>query len=448
MRKFLISALVCLIILTTSVNALASYNSEIDVEAEIVFLQSMDDGTVIFDKNADMLTAPASLAKIVTASIVLENAQNLDEIVEVPNYAIRLLDGTNSSTAGLLPGEQMSVRNLLYCMLVASANDAANVLADYICPNNIGAFVQMMNEYVKSIGCENTVFINPSGLDAEGQYTTARDVAKFTLKALENPIFEEITSTKKYTIPPTNKYPQERNLISTVKIMNSGIKDYYIPTAKGIKTGTTSNAGRCIVTKASKDGYTYLAVVMRAPFYDIDNDGVEENIAFMECKKILDWTFKNIKLRLVAEKNQVVSVIDVGLSSKYDHLRLLPEKEITALVPSGVNAQGVYFEVIEELTPKKVDAPIKKGQKIGRARILYAGNEIAQVDLVAGETIERNFLLYLAKITKTVLTSPVFIILAAILAAAVVVILILRAKNSRRKTVIRVVKDYSALKRR
>lgn len=408
----------------------------------------MDDGTVIFDKNADMLTAPASLAKIVTASIVLENAQNLDEIVEVPNYAIRLLDGTNSSTAGLLPGEQMSVRNLLYCMLVASANDAANVLADYICPNNIGAFVQMMNEYVKSIGCENTVFINPSGLDAEGQYTTARDVAKFTLKALENPIFEEITSTKKYTIPPTNKYPQERNLISTVKIMNSGIKDYYIPTAKGIKTGTTSNAGRCIVTKASKDGYTYLAVVMRAPFYDIDNDGVEENIAFMECKKILDWTFKNIKLRLVAEKNQVVSVIDVGLSSKYDHLRLLPEKEITALVPSGVNAQGVYFEVIEELTPKKVDAPIKKGQKIGRARILYAGNEIAQVDLVAGETIERNFLLYLAKITKTVLTSPVFIILAAILAAAVVVILILRAKNSRRKTVIRVVKDYSALKRR
>ncbi len=448
MRKFLISALVCLIILTTSVNALASYNSEIDVEAEIVFLQSMDDGTVIFDKNADMLTAPASLAKIVTASIVLENAQNLDEIVEVPNYAIRLLDGTNSSTAGLLPGEQMSVRNLLYCMLVASANDAANVLADYICPNNIGAFVQMMNEYVKSIGCENTVFINPSGLDAEGQYTTARDVAKFTLKALENPIFEEITSTKKYTIPPTNKYPQERNLISTVKIMNSGIKDYYIPTAKGIKTGTTSNAGRCIVTKASKDGYTYLAVVMRAPFYDIDNDGVEENIAFMECKKILDWTFKNIKLRLVAEKNQVVSVIDVGLSSKYDHLRLLPEKEITALVPSGVNAQGVYFEVIEELTPKKVDAPIKKGQKIGRARILYAGNEIAQVDLVAGETIERNFLLYLAKITKTVLTSPVFIILAAILAAAVVVILILKAKNSRRKTVIRVVKDYSALKRR
>jgi len=448
MRKFLISALVCLIILTTSVNALASYNSEIDVEAEIVFLQSMDDGTVIFDKNADMLTAPASLAKIVTASIVLENAQNLDEIVEVPNYAIRLLDGTNSSTAGLLPGEQMSVRNLLYCMLVASANDAANVLADYICPNNIGAFVQMMNEYVKSIGCENTVFINPSGLDAGGQYTTARDAAKFTLKALENPIFEEITSTKKYTIPPTNKYPQERNLISTVKIMNSGIKDYYIPTAKGIKTGTTSNAGRCIVTKASKDGYTYLAVVMRAPFYDIDNDGVEENIAFMECKKILDWTFKNIKLRLVAEKNQVVSVIDVGLSSKYDHLRLLPEKEITALVPSGVNAQGVYFEVIEELTPKKVDAPIKKGQKIGRARILYAGNEIAQVDLVAGETIERNFLLYLAKITKTVLTSPVFIILAAILAAAVVVILILRAKNSRRKTVIRVVKDYSALKRR
>ncbi|MGI6773744.1 MAG: D-alanyl-D-alanine carboxypeptidase [Clostridiales bacterium] len=446
MRKFVLSILTAALILISIVpTALASYNSEIDVEAEVVYIQSTDDGTVIFDKNADMPTAPASLAKIVVATLVLEKVQNLDEVIEIPAYTIRLLDGTNSSNVGLVPGEQMSIRNLLYCLLVASANDAANVLADYICKNNIGEFVQMMNDYVKSIGCQNTNFINPSGLDAEGQYTTARDVAIFTLKALENPVFEEITSTKKYTVPPTNKYPKERNLVSTVKILNSGIKDYYIANAKGVKTGTTKNAGHCVVTTASKDGYSYLAIIMRAPMYDIDKDGVEENIAFTECKELLEWTFKNIKLRLVAEKNQVVSVIDVGLSSKYDHLRLLPEREVSALVPSGVNASGVYFEVIDELTPTYIEAPIKKGEKIGRARILYAGNEIAQVDLVAGETIERNFLLYVVKLLKITVTSPAFIILVSIIIAAVVVILILRARNSRQKTKIRIVRDYSGL---
>ena len=199
------------------------------------------------------------------------------------------------------------------------------------------------------------------------------------------------------------------------------------------------------MTTASKDGYSYLAIIMRAPMYDIDKDGVEENIAFTECKELLEWTFKNIKLRLVAEKNQVVSVIDVGLSSKYDHLRLLPEREVSALVPSGVNASGVYFEVIDELTPTYIEAPIKKGEKIGRARILYAGNEIAQVDLVAGETIERNFLLYVVKLLKITVTSPAFIILVSIIIAAVVVILILRARNSRQKTKIRIVRDYSGL---
>ena len=178
MRKFVLSILTAALILISIVpTALASYNSEIDVEAEVVYIQSTDDGTVIFDKNADMPTAPASLAKIVVATLVLEKVQNLDEVIEIPAYTIRLLDGTNSSNVGLVPGEQMSIRNLLYCLLVASANDAANVLADYICKNNIGEFVQMMNDYVKSIGCQNTNFINPSGLDAEGQYTTARDVA-------------------------------------------------------------------------------------------------------------------------------------------------------------------------------------------------------------------------------------------------------------------------------
>ena len=138
------------------VHSAASYNSELDTSANIVLLMSLDNGAVIFDKNADQKAAPASLTKITTAILVLENCKNLDEVITVKQSSIDAISGTNSSTAGLMPGEQISIRNLLYCLLVKSANEAAVILADYVGGGSVSKFVDMMNEFVQKIGCKNT----------------------------------------------------------------------------------------------------------------------------------------------------------------------------------------------------------------------------------------------------------------------------------------------------
>jgi len=181
--KRIISFLICLVLVFspfTIINSYADYNAELETKADIVLLFSLDDGTVIFSKNADKTTAPASLTKITTAILTIENCENLDTVITVPSYCITLLNGTGSSMAGLKAGEEVTVRQLLYCMLVKSANEAANILADYIGGGSIENFVSMMNDFAARVGAEGTHYVNAHGLDAEGQYTTANDLAKIT----------------------------------------------------------------------------------------------------------------------------------------------------------------------------------------------------------------------------------------------------------------------------
>ncbi|NLB36077.1 MAG: D-alanyl-D-alanine carboxypeptidase [Clostridiales bacterium] len=416
MKKALILIL-CVILTLVSIPipmANASYNSlleDLDTHAEILLLASLDDGSVIFEKNADMKSSPASLTKIVTAMLVLEKCSNLNDVVKIPEYTIRMFDGLNSSNAGLMPGEQISVMNLLYCLLVKSANEAAAILADYV-SGSIEEFVALMNEYVVNLGCKNTHFVNPHGLDEDGQYITANDLAIIIKHSLskdfeQRDIFVKITSTEKYTVPATNISAQ-RVFRSTNSLMNSGIPDYYCKYAKGIKTGTTSKAGRCVISTASKDGYSYLGIVLKAPFYDIDGDKVDENCAFIDCKLMFNWAFDNIKLKQVAAQTQIVTVAKVDLAKGTDYVRLVPEKELYALVPSGVNAGSVLIEAVEGELPESLQAPVKKGQVVGRAVVLYADEEIARVNLVAAEGVSRSTFLYMLSMVKKATDTVVF----------------------------------------
>lgn len=441
MRKIIIflSCLILVLAVLPPMGAQAAYNQVLETEtfySEVILLVSLDNGSVLFDKNADLKTSPASLVKIVVASLVIEHCTDLEAIVTVPEYAIRMLDRTGSSNVGLRPGEEMSVLNLLYCLLVPSANDAATVLADYVA-GSVDGFVDMMNAYVKDLGCEDTQFINPHGLDADGQYTTANDMYKIAMKAMTYPLFEEITATQKYTVPATNMRA-ERRVISTVFLMNKGIKDYYYEYATGIKTGSTTKAGRCVISKASKDGYSYMAVIMRSPFMNIDSDSALENCAFIDCKALFTWTFKHIRLRTVAEANRIVSEVPVALSWKTDYVQLVPQQEYTALMPTGSGVGSVLIETVAESMPESINAPVKKGQVIGEARVLYAGEEIARIQLAANQDISRNPLLYAGSLIKAALSTivakiiiGVFILL--ILAYAILTVVVNVRKKKRKK---------------
>lgn len=444
MRKLLF-LLFSLIILTTALplNAFAAYTSAFEVDSNIAYLISLDDeSTVIYDKNSTQKTSPAALVKIVTGIIVIENCANLDEVVTASADSIRRLDGTGSTIAGILVGEQLSVRQLLYCMLVYNANDAVNVLVDLIGGNSEN-FVAMMNEFAQKLQCTDTHFTNPNGFDSTEQYTTARDMAVILKYCMKNNTFSEIISTPLYEIAPTNEYTETRYLRNTNSLLNSAISDYYFQYVKGGKSAVTSEDRCNVVSVAFKDGYNYLCVCLDSPVMDFDDDGVDENMAFVDSKKLYEWTFSNIRLRTVANKTTYVGEIEVRLSSQYDYVSVVPAEDINALVPSGVNAESVYIEIMPELTQTVVDAPIKKGDKLGRAAIKYAGETIAEVDLCAAFDVKRSAGKYAVDILLKIVNTIVFKCVAAVIVIVIVpaaVITFIKNRARRKKDKIRLVK--------
>lgn len=441
---FLIMSCACVI------PAYAALYNPSEFDADICYMISLDDDTVVCDINSEQKASPASITKIVTAILTIENCTDFEHIITVPSYCIRLLDGTNSSTAGILVGEEISVRELLYCLLIQSANDAANVLADYIGGGSIETFVSMMNDFVKGLGCQNTHFVNAHGLDDPDHYTTARDLAVIYRYCLQNGMFAEITGTYSYDMPETNMYHYTRYLRNTNGLLNPGISDYYYEYAKNGKTGTTDNAGRCLISSASKDGYNYLCVVLNAKFYDCDDDNVEENMAIIESKNLYKWAFENLRLREVANPSTYVCEAEVRLSKEYDYVSLVPAESISALVPTGVNAKNVFIEPMYEITKTSVDAPVKQGDVLGRATVKYADAAVAEVDLVAAFDVNRSTIKYIGDKISKLLHSPVFIILfiaaiAIIVPACIMIFVVAPQKRRAKKNKIRIVKpsDYS-----
>jgi D-alanyl-D-alanine carboxypeptidase (penicillin-binding protein 5/6) len=433
-KKILSIFLIVIILISTfSIGTSASFNSLLETESDIVLLVNTDSETVILDKNADKRSAPASLTKIVTCMLVLENCPDLSVQVTCKRECLNGLYAMNAATAGIVTGESLSIKNLLYCLMLPSAADAANILADYV-GGNIDNFVVMMNDFVAKLGCKDTKFVNAHGLDTDPNgYTTANDLYKITKYALQNPMFKEITSTPRYDISPTEKYPYTRYLHNTNKMMNPGIPDYYHKSVSGVKTGTTEKAGRCVITTASQDGYNYMLIVMGAPQYDIDKDNVEENVAFTESKKIYNWAFENIELTKITNTTDVVTVVDVRYNSKVDHLRLLPAEELSALVPLGTESGSLIIRPIEGETPEVVKAPIKKGDVVGKAEILYGEDIVATVDLVAAEDVELNIFLLILGTIKDIFSTTIFKILFAIAAVLLMIYILLIIRKNRIK---------------
>lgn len=460
MKKFKIFC-ICLVVVLSCLpftTASASYNAileELEPRSEIILLQSLEDDTVIFDKNAHRHTPPASLTKLVTAILTLENCTDLDAMVAVPQVVPDSLANTGSSNAGLKAGEELTVTDLLRCMLIPSANEAAATLAYYVSGGNIPGFVEKMNVFVHRLGCADTNFVTPHGLDAEGQYTCAADIAKIMKYAMtfaHSELFTEIISTERYTLPASNMHEKPRVIRNTNFLLNSGYSDYYCKYVVGGKTGSTSKAGKCVAAIARNGGYSYLAVIMNAPHDDIDNDGYEENGAFTDAKLLFEWVFQYIRYECVLSKVDVRDEVKVRLSSRTDHVSLFPADDLYAYVPVGVDERSVLVKTADGTLPPFVDAPIRKGDKIAEAAVYYADTEIARVDLVASEDVNRSLLLWIGSLIGNFFRHPivrtVLIVLALLIGGYIAFVIYAtrqrrrkrRAKNSRSKVVH--MKDY------
>ena len=451
--KKLIKILFCFILIASvlcTMPAYANYNAVYEksltdsgdnpIYAQIYLLVNLDNDTVIFEKDADKQAAPASLTKIMTATVVLENCKDLDEEVEASYEAIHLLDGTGSSIVGLEPGEKMSIKNLLYCLLVRSGNDAANVLAMHV-GGSIEGFVKMMNDKAAALGCKNTHFANVHGLDDPNHYTTAREMATITEYALTMPYFTDVTSQTYYTQPPTNMTSEERTVATTNRMLLSYDDEYYTY-ATGVKTGSLNESGYCISATATYDGYSYLVVCMGSPYIDSEGNHIDYHGEMYDAATLFRWAFLNIENKTLVTDGELLGEVSLKYAWGKDRLQVLAQGNLTATLPSSLESGAITTKLD---LPESVKAPIKKGDYVGTATFYYNGAELSTVALVAAESVERSEIVQVLQQGQEVLTSTWFIVTATILLVLAAAYAILAILMNRKNKKVRRVKKYRDL---
>ncbi|MEE1060262.1 MAG: D-alanyl-D-alanine carboxypeptidase family protein [Ruminococcus sp.] len=431
-------ALFVLLSMSVSQTFAVSFPNKVATKSESILLVNMDTGQTVFEKEADTKRYPASTTKIMTYIVAVENISDLNNTrIEITEEILEKIQERGSYAQGISStvGKKMTVIDLLHCLMVPTGNDAAILLADYICDGDIDKFVQMMNEKAKELGCENTHFTNPEGTHDPDHYTTARDLYKMATYALTLPKFAEITNSSDYYCEGDD-YP----LVTTNYIIDEWRGgDYYYMYAKGIKAGTTDEAGRCLVTTAAADGYSYMAVLLKAPYKE---ETYETNDTFYDAADLFRWSLTELELKMVASQQTPICEQKVELAWNKDSVHLVPEKNINVILPENYEEKWV---TIEKNVPESIDAPIKKGTPVGTVTVYYQDDkmhekqELVTVNLVPDENVEQSGFLFVLRVITTILQSFWFIgiitIIALILAGYFIMGKINRKNNKTRKKV-------------
>ncbi|MFT9056712.1 MAG: D-alanyl-D-alanine carboxypeptidase family protein [Ethanoligenens sp.] len=397
------------------------------VSSNTVYLVNSDTGTVIYEKNADQKVYPASITKLTTALLTIQKYGNaLDTVITVQKDDLSPLSGTGSSVLGLKVGEQITVRQLLYGLLVKSGNDCAMVLARAV-GGSVSAFVDMMNEEAKKLGADHTHYVNPEGLQDPNHYTTAKDVYLIAKQVMANDFLASVVDTPSYTIPATNVTPALR--ISNTNLLISSGSKYFLDSVKGIKTGTTSEAGACLVSLAQKKGVTYYAVVMGGQETIANNDVT--NTAFADTKALYQWALGSFQTRELLNTGTPQAQVPLLFAWKQQNLRLVPKEQFNALIPTAQSKAAVTVTPINP--PKSVPSPVKKGQYICSADVLLGGQKIGTIQLVAAQNVQRSTPLYVFYLISKFFHSPWFKLVCIGLVILLVLYFILTYRHNHRK---------------
>ena len=269
------------------------------------------------------------------------------------------------------------MEDLLYALMVKSANDAAYVLAEHV-GGSVDGFSEMMNNKAKDIGCSSTHFVNPNGIHDENHYTTANDMYLIAKYAMQNEFFRKLVTTKTYTLHPTNLYPNSDRSFTTTNALIDDTSSLFYKYAIGIKTGYTSQAGECLVAESSRDGLDFIAVVMDAGVPSKGN-------RFVDATKLFEYGYDNYTLTKIKEKNMLIETIEIENGDKETRdLDVLIDSPITVINNKSLNINGLIpdIEYNENLL-----APIQKGDLIGKIKykvddIEYTAGLIAGADVI------------------------------------------------------------------
>ncbi len=454
--SFLMAALLALGTMAPMPVQAATFQIDFETESAAICLVNVDTGTEEYKKNADERRAQASLTKVMTFIVASEHITDPENTkITASEFDIHSLDGTGSSMANVLAGETFSALDWYYALMVPSGNDAAMVLADFVgggctgetsSQENINNFVQMMNDKAQEMGLTNTHFANPHGLDQENHYTSARDSCTIAQYAMQLSHFMDIVTTSSYELPDSNLRTKAEidTLYSTNFMQNPQYEEYYYEYVKGIKTGTETNAGRCIVTSANNGKYTYICTALGAPDQNSDGTTVETNGAMLDTKKLYQWAFENLEIKPIVNMDVPVTEIGLELAWQRDTLKLMPESNLSVLLPKDIEISSIIATPNEDV-PESVVAPVTKGQVLGSATLSYANQELGTIQLIADEDIPRSDLLYYLQGIRDVVTNKWFIFAVIVFVILFIVYLIISTIYNRRNRRRRRVKNYRRL---
>lgn len=397
-------------LLSANLTANAYTPTGVEITAKAGLLVSLDTGEFLYENNIDTKVYPASIAKIMTAVLMLESEKyNPDGKISMTKEILDMVLGTGLAVSLLKEGDEFTQLDLVYMVLMSSFGDSTYLAAQYY-GGTIENFVNMMNAKAAELGLSGTHYSNPVGLHEEETYTTVRDIYTLTKYALQNETFKTVSETPRHTI--TSSISGQRTL-STTNFLQDTTTNYYYQYAKGVKTGFTDAAGRCLVSTASYNGYKYMCILMGCP------DSKAKRHEFAESANLYRWAFNNFSFKEIATSTEPVCEIPVELSLETDFVPLYFKEPFISILPNVADESTIVIK--PKLNSEAADAPIKKGDVLGKAEVVYAEKVIGTVDLVAGSDVKSSTLLIIVDFVKNIFTSVYMKVLYALAVVAVIV---------------------------
>ena len=452
--KFLSIFLIACIALSMSVLPVAYAVENLEVGARSVVLLDMESGKTFFEKNPNDRVAPASVTKIMTVLLAAEasvrgDAALTDEVIAVDSMNFDLI--ADGSTANIQVGESLTLEQLMYMAMVVSANDACNVIAEYI-GGNITNFIDMMNKRAAELGCTGTNFANTHGLPNDNHYTTAWDMSLIAREAASIGTFADIWGSKSYHVLATNmSEPRSYNNTNALLGDNANYNGYTYEYATGGKTGHTEAAGYCLVSTAVKGNISLLAVVLGGEATD-NSTGGKNFGQFSDSIALYNWAFENFSYREVLRSTEIIKELPVEMGSNADAVSVRPENSVSALIPNDMDTNIFQreVEIFSEKAGEKLHAPILAGDVLGQIIVSHEGISYGKVNLVAASGVDLSKLHYMkTQIDDTLKSGPVravFWILIILFAAYIVLVVRYRVLRMRHNQSVRQARRERAAK--
>ena len=366
------------------------------VAAPAALVLDRHSGDALFEKGADAQVYPADTVKLMTALLAIEAVEDgkisVNDMVTV-SEAMNTDLTEDSSRCGLQVGEQLTLSALLQCMLIASGDDAANMVADYV-GGSVAAFVKQMNARAAALGCTHTSFTNAHGADSDGQFTTAREMCRIASECLAHERIKRICGTVAAELQETN-LTAARTLRNTNPLICDESPygpDYLYEDADGLKTGWNSRAGCTLVATASRNGVDLLCAVFGGA-----RSEAGRYTCFDDAKALFDWVFDSYGYQEVLKSTENIASVDVALGMNATYVNLRPATSITVLLPKGFNAddfdKNIRVYALENGEP--VTAPVTAGQVLGEVTLTREGVNYGTVKLVASASVQLSRMQYI-----------------------------------------------------